>query len=158
MGRPKKHDLEPFKLQLLSMRQTINVDKMLEWLTFRGVSIPRSSLYRQLKNWDSIKQCRTEDSFQLRGRIAVLFYDMCLQDKDMLKVLLAEGFQVTETGLARLRLELGLKRRILFRNREEADQLLLEIVQTELSKGIINDYGRGHLYTYFRTNQHLVSR
>lgn len=140
------------------MRQTINVDKMLEWLSFRGVSITRSSLYRQLQEWDSIKQSRTEDTPQLRVRIAVLFYDMCLQDKDMLEVLLTEGFSVTKTGLARLRLELGLRRRISFQNREEADRLLLEVVQAELSKRVISDYGRGHLYTYFRTKQHLVSQ
>lgn len=76
----------------------------------------------------------------------------------MLQVLHAEGFLVTETGLVRLRLDLGLRRQISFHDKEEADQLLLEIVQEELTKGIISDYGRGHLYTYFRTQQHLVSR
>ena len=40
----------------------------------------------------------------------------------------------------------------------ESDNLLDEVVQRELDQGTIQRYGRGNLYTYFRSRMHIVSR
>ncbi|SLM37352.1 hypothetical protein LPUS_00753 [Lasallia pustulata] len=49
-------------------------------------------------------------------------------------------------------------RRVSVFDREEADKKHLEIIQQELDKGTNEGYGRGLLYTYFRTKGFLVSR
>lgn len=124
----------------------------------RGVKISRNSFYVRLCQWNSIDQGQTKNTLQLHIRIAYLFYQICLQNKELLQVLQVERFQITARGFVTFRHNLGLQRRISFHKIEETDQFLLAVVQKELDKGVITDYGRDHLYTYICTQQHYFSR
>jgi hypothetical protein len=76
----------------------------------------------------------------------------------MLYVLHKEGFSISARALQNIRLQIGLRRRINVENIDEVEVILKEIVQKELDKGSIEGYGRGHLYTRFRSQMHIVSR
>ena len=53
---------------------------------------------------------------------------------------------------------MGLRRRINLDNIKETEQALKEIVQIELNNGSIKDFGKEHLYTYFYSQMHIISR
>ena len=157
-GRPKV-ELDCFREEIQEMRASDTIDGIVNWLSnVHNITVSRSTMKRKLQEWQTIIQERTEDSPQLRARLAVLFYEVCLKDDDMMRVLIEEGYQITLTGLVRLRKELNMTRKVDFRHREEADRLLLDIAQKELDKGEIDGYGISHLYTYFRTKQFNISR
>jgi hypothetical protein len=85
-------------------------------------------------------------------RIQVLFFDVSLEDTEILQVLKREGDEISKHTLVRLRFELGLRRRV--RGEEQcqaADALVQRLVEEELGKGVIDGYGRGYLYTHFQT-------
>ena len=55
---------------------------------------------------------QTVVSDELKKRIQVLFFEVGLDDKEILRVLQEEGFQIGKWALIRLRFELNLKRSI----------------------------------------------
>ena len=77
----------------------------------------------------------------------------------MLEWLKEDGFTITSTGLVRIRIDLGLKR---LKKSQEMRELLDEqtrrLVQEELGKNVIQDYGRGLLVEHFRKLGHPVAR
>jgi hypothetical protein len=123
-----------------------------------SLEISERTLKRRLQEWNVYRNSRNDDSPVLRARITVLFFECCLKDDDILYILKTEGYSLNKRGLQRLRKKIGLLRRVSLQNREEADQLLLSLVQKELDKGTIEGFGRGNLYTYFRNSMHIVSR
>ena len=127
-------------------------------LSSYNVQVSTKTLKRRLADWDIKKRVKTEDSSQLRARIATLFFECCAEDNEILYILDQEGYTIGKTGLKRLRKELGLIRRISRFDREKADEKLREVVLQELDKGLIEGYGRGYLYHHFRNQMHLVSR
>jgi hypothetical protein len=122
------------------------------------VQIHERTIQRRLREWKISKRVKTDDTPQLRARVAVLFYQCCLSDKDILYVINKEGYSIGAWGLKRLRKELNLPRRVSSIDREEAERALLETVQKELDKGTIEGLGRANLYAYFRSHGHNVSR
>jgi hypothetical protein len=76
----------------------------------------------------------------------------------MLRVLQKDGYEIKARVLRLIRKDMGLLRRRDSFNQEDADRMLLKIVQKELDKGHIEGYGRGNLYTYFRSQMHIVSQ
>lgn len=96
---------------------------------------------------------------EVKARIQVLFFQVGLEDHDMLTVLRDEGFKIGKYTLIRLRFELGLKRRVRgVEAIQEADRLVRRLVTEELQKGVIDGYGRRYLATHFRQNGHIVAR
>ena len=77
-----------------------------------SITVTDRTLRRRLRTWNIYKRQRTIDTPELRTRIRELFLKLCLDDKEMLQVLQAEGYEIGQTALARLRLQLGLPRRI----------------------------------------------
>jgi hypothetical protein len=122
------------------------------------IDIKPRTLERRLKEWDLRKRTYTEDTPHLRARIATLFFQCCLNDDEMLQVLRQEGFQIKSRTLQRIRLSMGLHRRLSLDRYEEIDGILKEVVRKELDKGGIEGYGRGLLYTHFRSHMHIISR
>jgi len=57
-----------------------------------------------------------------------------------------------------MRQRLDMRRRISVFNQEKADAELARVVSQELNTEAIDEYGRGLLYTHFRTNEHLTAR
>ena len=68
------------------------------------------------------------------------------------------GYIITLTGVKRIRLEMGLRRRMSVFNRQTRDAQLFKILKAELDEGHLEGYGRRHLYTYFRKRGQLVTR
>jgi hypothetical protein len=96
---------------------------------------------------------------EVKARIQVLFFQVGLEDLDILTVLRDEGFKIGKYTLIRLRFELGLKRRVCgVEAMQEADRLVRRLVTEELEKGVIDGYGRRYLATHFRQNGHIVAR
>ena len=64
--------------------------------------------------------------------------------------LIDSGFQIKKTGIKRIRLELGLARKMHTLDREAMDAQLFGVLKEELDDGHIEGYRRGLLYTYFK--------
>jgi hypothetical protein len=124
-----------------------------EW----GIKTSRRTVYRRLDEWGFHRHVRTEDTPLLRASIAILFRLNCT-DVEMVTELADCGYIITLTGVKRIRLEMGLRRRMSVFDRQARDAQLFEILKAELDEGHLEGYGRRHLYTYFRKRGQLVTR
>lgn len=122
------------------------------------IVVEQKTIRRRLLEWGISKRKRVADTPELRIRISVLFYQCCLSDPHILTVLTREGYAISGRSLARIRKEMGLRRRINPGATEEADCAVRELVQKELDKGFIEGLGRGNLFSYFRNQMHIISR
>ena len=68
------------------------------------------------------------------------------------------GYIIILTGVKRVRIEIGLRRRMSVFDRQARDAQLFEILKAELDEGHLEGYSRRHLYTYFRKRRQLVTR
>lgn len=159
--------MSPPSIDLTSYREEItqlynsgnsisNITKSL--LETYNIDIKPRTLERRLKEWDLRRLTYTEDGPHLRARVTTLFFQCCLNDDEILHVLQQEGFQIKRRTLQRIRLSMGLHRRLSLDRYEEIDSILKEVVRKELDKGGIEGYGRGLLYTHFRSHMHIISR
>ena len=159
---PSKIDLTPFKDLIIESYTTgSECSQILDMLSFRGVQTSERLLRRSLAEWNIRKRKWTEDTPELRIRIADLFYNAALNDEDMLEVLKADGYKIEKRRLALIRKQLGLRRSTCgmeLEALEEDRQRLEAIVKAELDNGVIKSYGRNHLYYHFRSLQVVVSR
>lgn len=158
-GRPL-HDLSRFRDSIIEQFEDGSSYQQIATYLQDQHSIPINSktIQRRLRDWGIYRNTKNDDSPELRARIIVLLFECCLNDDDILYILKKEGYSLNKLGLRRLRTKMGLIRRVSPQNRAEADQLLLDLVQSELDKGAIEGFGRGNLYAYFRNNMHIVSR
>jgi len=124
-----------------------------------NVQITSRTVQRRLKDWSVRRRAATIVSDELKQRIQYLFFEISLDDKEMLKVLQSEGFQLNKWALIRLRFELNLKRSV----RTEADlresnERIHQMISDELQKGVIDGYGYRYLYTHLRQKGHIAAR
>jgi hypothetical protein len=117
------------------------------------------TIKRRFRNWKITRQMPTEVKEEIKNRIQVLFFEVGLEDKDLLSALQNEGYNIGKYTLVRLRFELGLRRRIRgVEQQQHANELIQRLVTQELQKGVIDGYGRGYLYTHFRQQGHIIGR
>jgi hypothetical protein len=117
------------------------------------------TIKRRFRNWEITRQMPTEVKEEIKNRIQVLFFEVGLEDKDLLSALQNEGYNIGKYTLVRLRFELGLRRRIRGVEQQRlANELVQRLVTQELQKGVIDGYGRGYLYTHFRQQGHIIGR
>jgi hypothetical protein len=95
---------------------------------------------------------------ELRERIVTLFL-LGTPERDMLRILRQDGFTIEPRCLQKIRLEPDnhLLRSTRWMSEAEVEAQttrLQEIVEEELEKGTIEDYGRTHLYYHFRSLGH----
>ena len=123
------------------------------------VNVTTRTLKRRFQKWELRRRLPTYVADAAKKRIQVLFFDVGLEDHDMLTVLHKEGFNIGKYTLVRLRFELGLRRRVRgVQQCQEADQLIRGLVAQELEKGVIDGYGRRYLHTHFRQRGIIVAR
>lgn len=158
-GRPSI-DLTPLKNIIISQFQDdMTVEDISTYIYNNyGINVEQKTIRRRLLQWGVRKRVRTEDTPQLRVRIAALFYQSCLPERTLLTALKREGYVINARSLARIRLQLGMRRRINPGQADEADRALEEVVQRELDNGHIEGFGRQNLLPYFRSQMHIVSR
>jgi hypothetical protein len=127
-------DLGPYKDQIIALYGTkLSAAQIARHLdSEHSILVTGRTINRHLIQWGYTTRCRVEDSPQLRRRITALFH-ASLADKDMLLALQSEGFKIKKTGLARLRREMGLWRRVAPPDRDESKNHLEEINVRSLS-------------------------
>ena len=76
----------------------------------------------------------------------------------MVSILRRDGFDISKRTLQRRRLELGLYKRLDIAKAQQLEEMLGLVLQDAYSKGHIEDWGRGHLYTYLRSQYNVVGR
>ncbi len=153
-------DLEPYKAIIIDLYdQHYTVNQIVKTLSDQhNVEVKARTIGSRLQGWSKNKRHATEDSPQLRLQITNLFLHCGLKDAEIVEVLRTEGYQLGLTGLIRIRKDLGLYRRLANEHGEAAQSQLGHIVQSQLDEGVIQGYGRGYLYTHFRSQGHIVSR
>ena len=161
-GRPKV-DLEIYQPELRTLYESegISFDQLSEYLfSEHQIQITARTIKRRFQTWGIRKRHPpTILSDELKKRIQVLFFEIGLDDKDMLHVLQQEGFQIGKYALVRLRFELNLRRReYTVEQQQKADIIVRNLVAQELEKGAIDGYGRRYLYTYFRQRGFICAR
>jgi len=158
--RPKV-DLSPCKdLIVESYKQGSTSAQIAEMLTYRGVKTSERTVKARLAEWGVTKRKGAKETPELRVRIADLFYNVGLQDGDMLQVLKADGYKIEKRRLARIRKVMGLRRTISAMDimALEEDQHKLEaIIKQELDNGVIESNGRNHLSCHFSSLKVKVS-
>ena len=92
-----------------------------------------------------------------RASIAILFRLNCT-DVEIVVELADCGYTITLTRVKRIRIEMGLRRRMSVFDRQARDAQLFEILKAELDEGHLEGYSRRHLYTYFKKRGQLVTR
>ena len=159
MPRPTIN-LEPYQAFIIELsEQKTSVKEIIKILKEQyNITVGERTIRSRMSEWGHKSYQQTDDNIQLRLRITNLFISCCLKDDDILEVLRYEGYQIGGERLVRLRKELGLFRRMSSKESQTADIQLRAIVQDELEKGRIQGFGRGYLYTHFRSMGLIASR
>jgi hypothetical protein len=76
----------------------------------------------------------------------------------MLEELIEYDYKTGLTRVTRIRIQMGLRRRMSVFNRQAQDAQLFEILKAELDEGYLKGYSRRHLYTYFKKRGQLITR
>jgi len=152
-------DLNPYKSEIIQWARTkVSSDNIAHKLKSQyKIKVSGITIKRRLTAWDVQLRQRTHDTPVLRASIALLFRLNCT-DEEILDELTDNGFQIKKTGIKRIRLELGLARKMHTIDREVMDAQLFGVLKEELDDGHIEGYGRGLLYTYFKRQGRLVTR
>jgi hypothetical protein len=124
-----------------------------EW----GIKTSRRTVFRRLEEWGTHRRILTEDTPLLRASIAILFRLNCT-DEEIVEELVDCGYNTSLTAVKRIRVSMGLLRRMNLFDRQARDAQLFEILKAELDEGHIEGYGRRHLYTYFKKRGQLATR
>jgi hypothetical protein len=160
VGRPKV-DLDIYQPELRNLYdEGLSFDQLSQHLAEQhNTQINTRTIQRRFQEWHVRKRKPTVISDELKKRIQVLFFEVGLDDNEMLQVLEQEGFQLGKYALVRLRFELNLRRRIRSPEQQrEADIIVRRLVAQELEKGVIDGYGRTYLYTFFRQQGYIIAR
>jgi DNA polymerase III delta prime subunit len=154
-------NLESYKTEIIFLFQNNNSSSVIARILLNkyDLKVTSRTIESRLQNWRIRKYNRTATADTiLHARIRVLFFEVGLEEKDLLRALQNEGFEITARILRRLRHQLGLQRRT---NPVEAQQQTDEIIQAveeELEKGIIEGYGKELLHRHFRSKGFMIAR
>jgi hypothetical protein len=160
-GRPAK-DLNEFQEEISALfRDGRTYDDIAKYLLTRyNFPINGRTIQRRLKQWRVSKRVRNlkEEEENLKSQVKKMFFEALMTDREMLYVLRKQGYQIGIGGLRNLRKRLNLHRRSSNEQFAEHEDEFRLVVQQELDNGTIEGYGRNYLYTYFRSQQHIISR
>ena len=159
-------DLDPYKEEIIRLHQSgSDLRSILQSLSLHhNINIHERTLHNRLRDWGirrnqrPISPNRLED---LENHIQLLFFENGLEDKDMLKVLQAEGFDIAMKTLKRHRLKLGIVRRptdLTPETKEAADRIIQKLLEAEMKKKVIDGYGRRLLYQHMRQQGNIIAR
>jgi len=158
-------DIRPYSESLHSLHQGgYKISQLHQWLQTQGIQCSIRTTQTKLHEIgifgkrEEIRK-RGNDREQLRIKVFVLATEFFLNDAEIIRLLLADGIDVGERTLRRLRKEAGLLRRHHTPTQQaDADQEVERLIGLELARGEIDGYGRTYLYTYFRQRGHFFSR
>ncbi|KAL3428760.1 hypothetical protein BDV09DRAFT_203923 [Aspergillus tetrazonus] len=160
-GRPSIN-LEPYKDEITELYLNNTVpNRIAEYLADSyGISATPRTIESRLRRWGVKKSNRTASTDQvLHARIMVLFYQVGLEEKELLKVLQLEGFKIEASTLKYVRHKLGLLRRTTNSMASQAQvEAVLSKLRTELKNGQIEGYGKTFLHQHFRSQGLFMAR
>jgi hypothetical protein len=159
-GRPRI-DIGEYQMELVSLfSEGLTIDQLSHYLQEEyDITVNTRTIKRRFQQWQVRKRQPTLVSQELKNRIQVLFFEVGLEDQDMLHVLQEEGFQLGKYALVRLRFELNLRRRIRTEEQSrQANEIIQRLVAEELQKGLIDGYGYRYLYTHLRQKGYIIAR
>lgn len=136
-------------------------NKIAEYLrSEHNFQINSRTIQRRLKQWGVSKRVMPlkDEKDALKSQVKKMFFEGLMTDAEMLHVLQKQGFQIGLAGLKSLRLRMKLVRRAPNEQFLELEDEFKSMIQQELDNGTIEGYGRNYLYTYFRSQQHIISR
>lgn len=158
----KTINLEPYKDEIILLySSSTSVDSIRTSLQEKyNLQISKRTLESRLQQWEIRRQDRTITSNPLlHARIRVLFFQVGLEDKELLSVLQKEGFFIFSRTLRRLRTQLGLFRRV---RDPLAQQLqreeMLQVLVREAERGVIQGYGKELLHRHIRSKGYIIGR
>lgn len=160
-GRPNVN-LTPFETELIGLFEMgLSFPKVKEWLYDEyGVKCGVTTLKKNFKAWRIRRGMSEEIKERLKNRILVLFFQLGLEDNEILRVLHREGHtSMTKKTLARLRFSLGLKRRL--RDPAAQDEAVVAAraaIEEQLKEGVIDGYGKRMLQMHFKQRNMFFSR
>ena len=102
-------DLESYKVEIISLFRDDNFsDSIVNTLVNKyNLQVAEHMIKSHLQQWEIHKQnCTTTSNTLLHAQIQILFYQVSLEDKDMLHVLQAEDFDIDDQTLKRLHVQL----------------------------------------------------
>ena len=162
MPRPSI-DLEPFKAEIIHQFQNdISCAEIEEFLNVQhGIDVNQRTIYSRLRAWGISKRDRTAKSDEvLHARIKVLFFQVGLEEKDLLHVLRLEGFNIKPRTLRHVRYHLGLYRRTTknpLRLQQQVEVIMKEL-ERQIENGQIEGYGKELLYRHMRNQGFIIGR
>lgn len=109
MPRPKLA-IEPWKESIIrwTVEEGMQQDEVCERLKKEaGLKISRGTLGRRLSAWEVRVQPKVQDTPELRERIRQLWATH-VTDKEIMRILRSEGFELGDTAMVRLRKQMGL--------------------------------------------------
>ena len=110
-----------------------------------------------LQQWEIYKQnCMTTSNTLLHAWIQILFYQVSLEDKDMLHVLQAEDFDIDDQTLRRLHIQLDLWC-CMMKVQQQTDEIIQKI-QEELKQETIERYEKKLLHHHFKSKNLIVAQ
>lgn len=153
-------DLDPYQDHITALYHEGKTQHQIAEILHRDyeVFVSYRTIQRRLTEWKLGKRIKSEGNPEMDMRISALFFQSCLGDDDILKVLTHEGFITSRWNLVERRKKLGLLRKIAAGDTTQADTDLIETVRKAFSDETIQKYGRGLLWTHFRSHGNLVSR
>ena len=101
---------------------------------------------------------KTKNSFQLWVRIAILFFEYCAENNEILYIFDQENYTIDKINLKHFWKKLELIQQISWFNWKKADEKFCEIVLQELNKKFIEKYEYKYLYYHFHNQMHLIFR
>lgn len=160
MGDRHTIDLDPYKDWIIDLFQSNHtlIEISARLLKVHNVTCTDHTIQQQLNSWKIAKQVRTDYCLNLKKWVTALFYECCLNDKNILHILSAEGWTISAWGLIQTHQKLGLIWRFSVFNQEEADAELARVVSQELNTEMIDEYGWELLYTHFCMKGHLAAQ
>lgn len=161
-GRPQVN-MEPYKDQvivLLTQNTPINV--ILDMLhQNHGLQISPRTFKRRTQAWCIQRRAPTgiTNNRPLQIRVETLICEGNLSPKEILEVLARDGTPISNDSLKQIRRRLGIRLRIDDKDeqRQQKDEIL-EVLEEEQGFGLIEGYGRGHLYAHLRRHGHIYAR
>ena len=159
MARPKIN-LENCRVEITRLfNENLTYERICEVLQTRyQITISKRTLKRTLQQWQLARRVNVRETQELRARIAYLFLIEGFNDDEILHCLQVDGHRIEKTALERIRRSQGLWRRLSVFERDQQEDQLRAIIQTELDEGEIEGYGRRLLHCHFKTAGVMTTR
>ncbi|KAL3705760.1 hypothetical protein TMatcc_006769, partial [Talaromyces marneffei ATCC 18224] len=159
-------DLEPFKAQIIALFNSGSSCQSIQQRLHdrHSIDVSERTINNRLRDWGHWQSQTRYDRTSmhdnaLKERIRALFFEAGLEERDLLRTLQREGWNIKPRTLRCLRTSLGLVRRTNDPITRQAQVLeVREDLINSIENGQTEGYGRGFLHQYIRQQGHVITR